>query len=155
MEEMAATQEEMQRNRQRLEKSQEKSKFIIECVSEMVVIISNSGQVIEVNAKFINTLRYDMNTATNLNVNDVIVGLNFDDPNSFLWNIHRLKAKTSEGKRIDVDIFFGEIYDDQGNSNYVALMTDLTDSLKKDEELARLKKDMEEAEETIAKLREK
>ncbi|MEL7002067.1 MAG: GAF domain-containing protein, partial [Bacteroidota bacterium] len=152
MEEMAATQEEMQRNRQRLEKSQEKSKFIIECVSEMVVIISQDGQIKEVNAKFINTLKYDQASAEKLHVTDVIVGINMDDPNSFLWNIHQFKIKTSEGKRIDVNIFFGEIYDEDGRPNYVALMSDLTESIKKDQEVDKYKKLLKEAEQTIADL---
>lgn len=154
MEEMAATQEEMQRNRQRLEKSQEKSKFIIECVSEMVVIISGTGQILEVNAKFINSLRYDQDSATKLHVSDVIVGLNLDDPNSFLWNIHEMKIKTSEGKRFDASIFFGEIYDEEGNPNYVALMTDLSEIIKKDEEISSLQHDLEKAKETIEQLRQ-
>ena len=119
----------------------------------MVIIISNTGNILEVNAKFINTLRYDQTTATKLHVSDVIIGINMDDPNSFLLNIHQMKVKTSEGKRLDVNIFFGEIYDEQGNANYVALITDLTESIKKDEEIAKFKKRLEDAEKTIEDLK--
>ena len=148
MEEMSATQEEMKRNQRRLEQSQEKNKFIIECISDMIIIGGADGKIEEVNAKFVNTLKYDAQRAQEMLIQDIVVGIDMQHADGFMWQVKEYPLLTADGLKVPCSIFFGEIYEESG-TKMVLLMHDLSDENKLKEKNAHFEDQIRQLEEAM------